>query len=143
MHTEILQGFTKQSENYLPTIRGGILVSAQQGNTFGELNNALRQVISLKKAADITDLPAIAKICGELETKLAFFAGLKQPVTDQQSHQLLDKLTELEALVTEIHFETVDFTDNIDDFLEESFGQMTHHQTKDEIIRRAFYSGSG
>ncbi len=138
MHTEILQGFTKQAENYLPTIRGGILVSAQQGNTFGELNNALRQIISLKDAAEIIELFDIAKICGELEAKLAVFAGLKQPITDQQSHQLLDKLTELEALITEIHFETVDFTDSIDDFLEESFGQMTHHQMKDDIFAELF-----
>ena len=138
MYSEILQGFTKQAENYLPTIRGGILVSAQQGNTFGELNNALRQIISLKEAAEISDLPEITKICGELETKLAVFAGLKQPITDKQSHQLLDKLTELEALVTKLHFEIADFSDNVDEFIEESFGQMTYVQTEDDVFAELF-----
>ena len=97
MDSEILQGFIKQAEDYLPMIRGGILVCAQEGNTFGELNNALRQIVSLKEAAVIIGLDEIAEICAELEEKLNGFVDLKQPMTDKQSHRLLDKLTELEA----------------------------------------------
>ncbi len=133
MHSEILQGFIKQAEDCLPTVRGGILVCARQGNTFGELNNALRQITALKEAAEITELDEIAAICAELEGKLSVFAGLKQPMTDKQSHQLLDKLTELEALLAKIQFETDDFSDNIADFIEESFGQLTLANTEKDF----------
>ncbi len=124
METEILQGFIKQSEDYLPTIRGGILISAQHGNTFGELDNALRQIVSLKEAAQIVGLDEIAEILTDIEEKLIVFAGLKQPMTDRQSHQLLDKIIEFEVLLTKINFSADDFSDNIADFVEESFGQF-------------------
>ncbi|MGI8638530.1 MAG: hybrid sensor histidine kinase/response regulator [Pyrinomonadaceae bacterium] len=137
MDSEILQGFIKQAEDYLPTIRGGILVCAQEGNTFGELDNALRQIVSLKEAADIIGLDEIAEICTELEGKLAIFSGLKQPMTDKQSHRLLDKLTELEALLTKIRFSADDFSDNIADFVEESFGQLGFNQPEKEVFEEA------
>ncbi len=137
MDSEILQGFIKQAEDNLPMIRGAILVCARQGNTFGELDNALRQVVSLKNAAAIIGLDEIAKICAELEGKLAVFSSLKQPMTDKQSHQLLDKLTEFEALVTKFHFSADEFTDNIVDFIEESFGQLEFNQPEKKVFAEA------
>ena len=124
MESEILQGFIKQAEDNLPMIRGAILVCAQHGNTFGELDNALRQIVSLKEASLIIGFEKIAEILTDVEERLIVFAALKQPMTDRQSHNLLDKITQFEVLLTKINFSADDFSDNIDDFVEESFGQF-------------------
>ena len=124
MESEILQGFIKQAEDNLPMIRGAILVCAQHGNTFGELDNALRQIVSLKEASLIIGFEKIAEILTDVEERLIVFAGLKQPMTDRQSHNLLDKITQFEVLLTKINFSADDFSDNIDEFVEESFGQF-------------------
>lgn len=124
MEAEILQGFIKQAEDYLPTIRGGILICAQHGNTFGELDNALRQIVALKEASLIVGFDEIAEILTDIEERLIVFSGLKQPMTDRQSRDLLDKITRFEVLPTKINFSADDFSDNIADFVEESFGQF-------------------
>ncbi len=137
MDPEFLQGFIEQSEDYLPKIRGGILICAQEGNTFGELNTALRQIQSLRDAAGIVALDDIEKVCEELEEKLAFFVKLNQPITAEQSRQLLDKLTEFEILLARIKFSADDFSEDLDDIIDESFEHLglTHHlSTPNEAI---------
>lgn len=124
MNAELLQGFLAQAESYLPTIRSGILVSAQTGNIYGELNAALRQITSIKNSASIIELPEIAEIAEQLEEKLAVFGAIKIAPTDEQSRQMLDKLTELEAILIGIRFNTEDFSADVTDFVEESFENL-------------------
>ena len=124
MDSEILQQFLAQAESRLPTIRGGILVAAQTGNIYGELNNSLRQVGEIKHAAALSNQTEAARIAGEFEANLEACAALKTPLTNDQSRQLLDKLAELEALLAQIHFTAPDFSDNISDFIDESFENL-------------------
>lgn len=124
MDAELLQGFLAQAESYLPTIRSGILVSSQTGNIYGELNVALRQIVSIKDSAAIVDLPEAAVAAGELESQLAVFAQMKIAPTDEQSRQMLDKLIELEAIFAGVRFNTADFSAHVTDFVDESFENL-------------------
>jgi len=124
MDSELIQGFLAQAEDYLPTIRSGILICAQTGNTYGELNTSLRQMRAIKDAALIVELDEAARIAGELEEKLKVFTALKTPLTGEQSRGLLDKLTELEASITQLNFNTDNFSLHITDFLDASFENL-------------------
>jgi len=135
MDTELLEGFIKQAENSLPTIRGGILVCAQEGNLYGELHTSLREVESIKSAAVILGFDDVAKTSAELENNLKLLVGKKEPVPDEDSRRLLDKLTELEVLLTNIHFSIEDSSENVADFVEESFGNLQLNQPSEEIVK--------
>ena len=134
MDTELLQGFIKQAEGYLPTIRGGILVCAQEGNLYGELQTALREVESLKSAATIIGLDAVTQVSTEFDKKLKKLVGKKEPLNDEEARQLLDKLTELEIVIMNIHFNMDDSSENMADFIEESFENLQIHPPAEEIV---------
>ena len=134
MDTELLQGFIKQAEGYLPTIRGGILVCAQEGNLYGELHTAVREVESIKSAASIIGLDDVAQVGAELEKKLKKSVSKKEPLADEEARQLLDKLTELEVLLTKIHFSIDDSSEDVADFIEESFENLQINPPAEEIV---------
>ncbi|MDQ6788849.1 MAG: Hpt domain-containing protein, partial [Acidobacteriota bacterium] len=128
MSIEILQGFVKQAEENLPTIRGGILICAQAGSIYGELQTSLRQIASIRNAALIIGLGEIAEICGELEENLKASGDSKEPFGDERARALLDKITELEAAVARTYFSEQDFSDSISNFVEESFEQFQSYE---------------
>ncbi len=134
MDTELLEGFIKQAESCLPTIRGGILVCAQEGNLYGELHTSLREVESIKSAAVILGFNDVTKTSAELENNLKLLVGKKEPLTDEDSRRLLDKLTKLEVLLTNIHFSMDDSSENVAEFVEESFGNIQINQPSEEIV---------
>jgi len=131
MDSEILQGFVKQAEEYLPTIRSGILICGQTGSVYGELQTALRQIASIKNAASIMGFDSILKICAEFEVNLEAGGDSKEPLGDQRSRLLLDKLTELEAAIAGVYFTEEDFSDSISKFVEESFEQFQLNEIGD------------
>lgn len=124
MDAELLQGFLAQAESCLPTIRSGILVCAQTGNTYGELDNSVRQTIAVKDAAEIVELDDARRIAGELEEQLKIFSAQKTVLTGEQSRGLLDKLTELEASIAHLNFSADDFSLHVTDFLDASFESL-------------------
>ncbi len=125
METDILPEFIKQAEEYLPSIRGGILVCARQaGNIYGELHAALRQIQSIKNAASILQLNEIVKICGKFEEILKIAAVSKEALADEQTRRLLDKLAELEAAIHKLYFGAGAFSENVSGFVEDSFRQF-------------------
>lgn len=134
MDSEFLQGFIEQAEGYLPTIRGGILICAQEGNAFGELNASLRQIVSLKDAAGIIGLDEITIICEKLEEQLEVLARLNEPITGEQSRALLDKLTEFEVLLAKMKFSAGDFPVEVSDFIDESFEQLGLNERAEEVF---------
>ena len=134
MDTEILEGFIKQAGSCLPTIRGGILVCAQEGNLYGELHTSLREVESIKEAAAILNFDQVAQVCAELEQNLALLVGSKEPLSDENSRRLLDKLTELEILLANIHFSMEDSPESMAEFVEESFENLQLNPSSDEIV---------
>jgi len=125
METEILQAFIKEAESYLPTIRGGILVSLQNGGeTNGEMETSLLKIHTIKGAALTIGLDELGKAAAELEKELAEIAGQKQPLTDENSRNLLDQISQIEALLLKEHLNTDDFSIDFDTFVEESFGNL-------------------
>jgi chemotaxis protein histidine kinase CheA len=90
MDAGILQGFVEQAESSLPKIRGGILVCAREGNAYGELNSAIREVGSIKEAASVSCFDEIEKSAALLEANLKLFAETGEKLTDELSRQLLE-----------------------------------------------------
>lgn len=121
MDSNLLQEFLSHAENLLSTVRGGILVCARNGNRYGELNAALSQTISVREAAAAIGETRIAEVAGELESQLAGFASKKTALPDEQSRQMLDKLTQLEILLAQIRFNGDGFDESIADFIDDSF----------------------
>jgi chemosensory pili system protein ChpA (sensor histidine kinase/response regulator) len=129
MDAGILQGFVEQAESSLPKIRGGILVCAREGNAYGELNSAIREIGSIKNAAAISCFDEIEKSAALLEANLKLFAATGEKLTDGQSRQLLDELTGLETLVAKVSFSLDDFSTDVTDFVDEYFENIQIRQT--------------
>ncbi len=121
MDNTLLQGFIEEVESYLPSIRGGILVSTQNGNSQIELKTSLTHIQTIKNAAAMIELKEVEKIAAELEHELKLFAVSRSRISDEQSRYLLDKLAELEEAVAQLLFSIDEFPDNIADFVDETF----------------------
>ncbi len=137
MDAEILQGFVEQAESSLPKIRGGILVCARDGNLYGELNSAIREVGSIKDAAAVIGFAEIEKSAANLEDRLKPFLGVKEKLSDEQSHRILDEIAALETLVAKINFSLDDFSTDIDDFIDDYFDNIQIPQTTQEFVEEA------
>lgn len=132
MESEILQEFIRHAESYLPTIRGGILVCAQEGNAHGELYASLRQVQIIKNSASAFELPEIQKAAGALEIEIEPLVAAKTQLSDEQSRGLLDKLAILEAFITKFSFSVNFFPDDVADFVDESFDNLQINKPSEE-----------
>ncbi|MGC2238805.1 MAG: hybrid sensor histidine kinase/response regulator [Pyrinomonadaceae bacterium] len=132
MESEILQEFVRHAESYLPTIRGGILVCAQEGNAHGELYASLRQVQIIKDSASAFELPEIQKAAEALEIEIEPLVAAKTQLSDEQSRGLLDKLSVLEAYLTKFSFSVDFFTDDVADFVDESFDNLQINKPSEE-----------
>lgn len=128
MDSQIIQGFVKQAEEFLPTIRGGILSCAQTGGVYGEMQTSLRQTASIKDAAAAIGLNEIVKLCAEFEELLKASVQLKEALSETKTRMLLDKLTGLEAAIAGIYFSEDDFSDSISKFIDESFLKFQIHE---------------
>ncbi len=124
MDSAVSLDFLTQAESFLPTIRGGILVCAQEGNSYGALNASLRQVGSIKAAAAKLNLSEIVNSTENLEKNLSTVIEAKQNLDDEQSRRILDQLTGLEILLAQMRFAIDDSTISVADFVEESFDNL-------------------
>src|SRR5215210_3612657 len=99
MESEVLQAFLEEAESYLPTIRGGILVSLQNGGeTNGELETSLLKIRAIKGGARAVGLGELGEAAAELEKKFAEIVNKKLPLTDENSRRLLDQISQIEVL---------------------------------------------
>lgn len=122
MDTNLLQGFIEEVESYLPTIRGGILVSGQNGgNRNSELNISLTQIQTIKNAAAMIELEEVRKVAADLEQHLRINVVSRIALNDMQTRFLLDKLAVLEEMVASYLFSMEDTNANVSDFVDESF----------------------
>lgn len=138
MDSKFLQDFLAQAESQLSTIRGGILVCAREGNRHGELQTSLYQTIAIKESASNINETEIAWKAEELEKQLADFVSVKTAPPDEQSRNLLDKLTELEILIAQIHFSGDHYSESIADFIDDSFDNLLSGKTSQtEIVEEA------
>ncbi|HEY0429661.1 MAG TPA: hybrid sensor histidine kinase/response regulator [Pyrinomonadaceae bacterium] len=134
MESQILQEFIRHAESYLPTIRGGILVCSQEGNSYGELYAALRQVQIIKDSAAAFDLNEIQKAAFDLEIELQPLVAAKSQLSDEQSRVVLDKLAVLEAFLTKISFKVDFFPEDVTDFIDESFENLQINKPAEMVV---------
>ncbi|MBA2737627.1 MAG: Hpt domain-containing protein, partial [Pyrinomonadaceae bacterium] len=125
MESEVLQAFIEEAESYLPTIRGGILVSLQSdGKIHGELETSLFKIQTIKGAARAVGLAELGEAAAGLEQEFAKIIKEKQPLTDANSRNLLDKISQIEALLLKERLNVDDFSIDFDNFIEESFANL-------------------
>ncbi len=125
MESEVLQAFIEEAESYLPTIRGGILVSLQSdGKIHGELETSLFKIQTIKGAARAVGLAELGEAAAGLEQEFAKITKEKQPLTDADSRNLLDKISQIEALLLKERLNVDDFSIDFDNFIEESFANQ-------------------
>jgi chemosensory pili system protein ChpA (sensor histidine kinase/response regulator) len=130
IQTEFLQEFINEVQSYMPTIRGGILICAQNGNHNGELDTPLKQLQTIKGAAAMIELEDIEKITSEMSDRLSVFSATKEPLDDSQARYLLDKLAELESSVTKISFSIDEFPSDVSDFVNDSFDVLQGNEAE-------------
>jgi chemotaxis protein histidine kinase CheA len=134
MDAEILQGFVEQAESSLPKIRGGILVCAREGNIYGALDSAIRELGSIRNAASVMGFEEVEKSAAQMEEKLKPFAAAKEKLADEKSHQFLDELAGLESLIAKINFSLDDFSLDIADFVDDYFENIQNRDTLLTIV---------
>ena len=138
MDSKLLQDFLAEAENQISTIRGGILVCAREGNRHGELQTSLQQTNLIKQSAVNINETEIGWKAEELESLLKIHVAEKAALPDAQSRELLDKLTELEILIAQIHFSGDNFTESVADFVDDSFDNLLFGKNSEpEIVEEA------
>jgi chemosensory pili system protein ChpA (sensor histidine kinase/response regulator) len=125
MEPEVIQAFIEEAQSYLPTIRGGILVGLQSdGAIHGELETSLLKIHTIKGAALTIGLVELGKAAAEFENELAKITKEKQPLTNVNSRKLLDKISQIEALLLKERLKAEDFPIDFDTFIEEAFTNL-------------------
>ncbi len=133
MDKEIIQGFIEEAESYLPTLRGGILISSQEAEFHDALETSRRQAHTIKGAALMVGLEDIGKLAAALETEIGELVAERKPPTGEQSRNLLDKVAQIEALLVKQHLGAEEFTIDFADFVEESFGNLQFNEPLVEV----------
>lgn len=133
MNSNHLQAFIEEAEGFLLMIRNGILLCSQERNSGSELETALRYTQAVKDTAATVGLTEIADFSEKLEFELASIVIAKQPLSDAQTRNLLDKLAQIEAVLAKLHFSTEEFSENLDGFLDESFDNLWADELKETV----------
>ena len=125
MESEVLQAFIEEAESFLPTVRGGILVSLQNGGEIGgEMETSARKIRTIKGAALTIGLGELGEAAAGLEKELAAIAGTRLPLTDENSRVLLDQISQIEALLLKERLRVDDSLFDFDSFIEKSFENL-------------------
>lgn len=124
MESETLKNFISEAEIYLPMIRNAILLCSQEGNFGGELETALRYSQVMAESSASIGLDEIEKASLLLEEEIKLVINIREPLSDQQTRNLLDKLAQIEELFVTLQFSDEDFSMNFDGFVEESFSHL-------------------
>ncbi len=123
--------FLEDAENKLCAIRRGILVGRQEGGASG-LEEQLREVRSLKAAADALGFGPICNVLEALDIESARVFSEGAPLTDENSRTLLDMLANAEAEIVKSRIETEDNSMNVTDFVDSSFEFLQFNTAKNQ-----------
>lgn len=100
MDAELLHGFIEEAESYLPEIYENIAAYIEDSAQIQHLQNAQRQINTVKGAASMMGLDEIGAISDELEKELAsILAGQNSP-SESQKESLLEKVSQFENVLT-------------------------------------------
>ncbi|MGI8669825.1 MAG: hybrid sensor histidine kinase/response regulator [Aridibacter sp.] len=137
MDSKILKGFIDETENYLPTIRGGILLcSRKEGSCKEELTASINGLHKIRTSAEDVGLDEIGKTAGELEQSLEFTVREENSLSDTKAREYLDLLVKLETFISELKFGMDEFEFDASSFIEKSFANFEPNKNipEQEII---------
>ena len=130
---EIIEGFIEETERYLPTLRGGILICSQEGVFHDALETSRRNAHTIKHSALMVGLENIGRIAAALEIEIGALVAARRPPTGEYSRNLLDKVAQIEALLVRQRFGAEEFTFDFSDFIEESFDNLQFNESPIEV----------
>ena len=116
--------FIEEAQNVLPTVRGSILLCTKEGNTKSELDASIKHMHTIKGASAMIGVTEVSDVAKDLEQDLVSYAETDKKLTDKQSNDLLDKLSKMEALVSELNFGLDEFEIDASQLVEESFDNL-------------------
>ena len=97
-HT-ILLGFVQEAQSYTPTIQRGIIEFHQDATRLDEIQQAYRQVHTIKGAALMIGMEDLSEIAEELENTLEKFSNGDGAINAEQATFLLAQLEQIESLL--------------------------------------------
>ncbi len=133
MDSEIIKEFIEKAENYLPTIRGGILLcSRQEGKCKDELTASINDLHTIGEAAANIGFDEISKIAVELEQNLKTVVQKEDALSDTEAREYLDLLVKLEALISGLKFGMNEFEFDASSLIEKSFENFESNKITNE-----------
>ncbi len=120
MDSQTAIAFVEQTESTLQAIRGGILVCRQEGRS-AELAAQLSCIRLLRETAASHDLTAIGIVLEALEQESSRIFATGEPLSDEDSRDLLDLIACAEAEVLKARHGSDEHSINVADFIEKSF----------------------
>jgi len=133
METELLLSVAAEAENLLQSIRGGIVIFAQDGRSRGDLGSSLRGARTLKDSALMLGLTEIAEAAQCLEIRIGSSIVSRDQIPHQRANELLDMLAEIGASVGKLRIDADKFGINVSDFVDESFDILQIEESADII----------
>ncbi len=124
MDSEFLQAFIEEAESYLPTIRGGILIYLQEGKIFGELEQSMRQLHTIKGAAAMIGLGDIGNLAAGLQDLVTDTISNKIPLTPDLPPKMLDMLAQIEEFLLKARLAEENANFDLGSFIDESFDNI-------------------
>lgn len=142
MDPEFIQAFIEETESYLPTIRGGILIYLQEGKIFGELELSMRQLYTIRGAALMIGLDEIGQLASRLENEITEIISQSTPLAADAAAKLLDTLAQIEKLLLAAKLNDDEFTFDPGDFIDQSFDNLqignSHKGAENELCEADF-----
>ncbi len=133
METEPLLSFAAEAENMLQSIRGGIMIFAQDGRSRGDLGSSLRSARTLKDSALLLGLTDIANAAQVLEIRIGSSIVSRDQIPHQRANDLLDMLAALGASVGRLRLDSDKFGFDVSNFVDESFDILQIAESADAI----------
>ena len=128
----ILLGFVEEAQSYTPTIRQGIIAFRADARRRDEIQQAYRQIHTIKGAALMIGLFELGEIAGQIEAALEPLANGKGSLETQTSISLLVRLDEvenlLEAKAAELRSESAECGVRSAEYQNDELGMMNDEQ---------------
>lgn len=97
-HT-ILLGFVQEAQSYTPTIQHGIIEFHRDASRLDEIQQAYRQVHTIKGAALMIGMNDLSEIAEKVENTLEKYSGGEDAIDAEQTAWLLAQLDQIEFLL--------------------------------------------
>ncbi len=132
MDAELLQGFIEEAVSYLPELNEGIIAYSEDFANVGKLENAQRQLQTVRGAASMIGLAEVGEICQNLENEITQILTEAKGLSESQTANLFKKVSHLENVLM-VAYESLPEMSAEPNLLDESFFETSEIENDSEI----------